>query len=197
MNENAKKLKSSLTCSYCSKIFKNPIELPCDDLICKEHLNAKEVVQKNKIKCSTCKQEFEVKNHDLKSNKSIQKQINDRVYLNEEEISLKQKIEDSIKIFYQMYEEFTLSKTKLDLECHNHFDEIRRKIDVQREDLKEKIDDIYVEMIEKTKEAEKTYLKSLDEKLSSSLKSFEIKTIDEYLNKTEETFLEYFAKGIL
>ena len=182
------KVKSSLTCSYCSKILKNPIELPCDDLICEEHLKVKEVVRKNKINCLTCKQEFQVKGNEFKLVKSIQKQINAQIFLNDEEISLKQKIEDSIKQFYQMYDEFSLSKNKVDLDCHNHFQEIRFQLDMHREKLKEKIDEIYMEMIEKTKEFEMSYLNSLDEKLSSSLKSIEIKSIDEDLNATEETF---------
>ena len=45
-----------------------------------------------------------------------------------------------------------------------------------------------MDMIEETKEFEIIYLKSLDEKLSSSLKSFEIKSLDQELNETEETF---------
>ena len=188
MNEYAKKVKSSLTCSYCSKIYKEPIELPCDDLICEEHLKEKEVVKQNKIKCLTCSKEFQVKGNDFKSVKSIQKQINAQIYLNEEEISLKKKIEDSIKLFYSMYEEFTSSKTQLDLDCHEHFQEIRFQLDMHREKLKEKIDYIYIEMIEKTKESETSYLKSFNEKLSCSLKSFETKSVEEDLKEVEETF---------
>ena len=48
------KLKSQLTCSHCSKIFRDPIELPCDDFICREHLSEKDVVKENKIKCKEC-----------------------------------------------------------------------------------------------------------------------------------------------
>ena len=115
------KSKSSLTCSYCSKIYVEPVELPCGDLICNEHLNVKEVVQTNKIKCSTCSKEFQVKQNDFKSVKSIQKQIDNKIYFSKEEISLKQRIEESIRIFYKMYEDFNLSKSKLDLDCHEHF----------------------------------------------------------------------------
>ena len=52
----------------------------------------KEVVQKNNIKCRACKQEFQVKGNVFKLNKSIQKQIDDQIFLNDEEINLKQKI---------------------------------------------------------------------------------------------------------
>ena len=149
-----------MTCSYCSKILKNSIELPCDDLICEEHLKEKKVAQKNKIKCLTCKQEFDVKENEFKLVKSIQKQINAQIFLNEEEKSLKQNIEESIKLFYEMYDEFSLSKSKLYLDCHNHFQEILFQLDMHREKLKEKIDDIYMEMIDKTKEFEASYVKS-------------------------------------
>jgi hypothetical protein len=72
-----------------------------------------------------------------------------------------------------MYEQFTLNKTTLDLDVHEHFQEIRFKLDEHREALKVKIDDVYMEMIDKTKKFEATYLKSLEDKLNASLKSFE------------------------
>ena len=52
------KLKSQLTCSYCSKIWKDPILLPCDEVICREHLAEREVVKENRIKCNKCKQVY-------------------------------------------------------------------------------------------------------------------------------------------
>ena len=45
-----KSQKSQLTCSYCSRIFKDPILLPCDDSICREHLSERDVVKQNKSK---------------------------------------------------------------------------------------------------------------------------------------------------
>ena len=44
------RLKTSLTCSYCSKIFKDPIELPCKHNLCKGHLIEKSVIKQNRIK---------------------------------------------------------------------------------------------------------------------------------------------------
>ena len=68
-------------------------------MICQAHLKEKEVVQKNKIKCSICSQEIHVKGNDFKLNELIQKQIDERIFLNEEEKTLKEKIEESIKSF--------------------------------------------------------------------------------------------------
>ena len=66
--------KSTLTCSYCSKILKDPIELPCGHNLCKEHLADKDVTKENRIKCGECKSDFEVKDNDFKfSQKAIRR----------------------------------------------------------------------------------------------------------------------------
>ena len=69
------KSKSQWTCLYCSKILKDPIELPCDHSICGQHLSEKSVIKENKIKCFTCKAEFKVKGNDFKSNEFSQEAI--------------------------------------------------------------------------------------------------------------------------
>ena len=61
------KLKITCKCSFCSKIFKNPIELPCKHSICREHLLEKDVQKIGIIKCVECKQEFPVKDNEFKS----------------------------------------------------------------------------------------------------------------------------------
>jgi hypothetical protein len=82
-------------------------------------------------------------------NKPVQKQLDIRVYLSdEEEKSLKSKMDESIRNFYQMNEEYVLNKNLVTLECHKHFQEVRFQIDEHREELKKKIDDISLEMIE-------------------------------------------------
>ena len=182
------KLKSSLTCSNCSKIFKDPVELPCDDYICREHLKEKDVIKQNKIKCSKCKQEFGVKDTDFKSVKAYNKLLLDQVHLSQIEINLRLKIEESIKIFYERYEELTQSKNLLDLDCHNHFQEVRRQIDLQREKLKKKIDKIALEMIENTKKIEASCLNSLSDDLNSFLKCVLTKSIGEDLKEVAEKF---------
>jgi hypothetical protein len=180
--------KSSLTCSYCSKILKDPIEMPCKHNLCEEHLAEKEVVKQNRIKCAACKQDFQVKENDFKSNNLAKKQLDELVYLSDEESTLKKQIEESIRKFFQMYEQFTLNKTTLDLDVHEHFQEIRFQLDEHREELKQKIDDIYMEMIQKTKTFEAAYLQSLADKLNASLKSFETKSLEQSLKETVETF---------
>ena len=143
--------KSTLTCSYCTKFFQDPIELPCNHNLCKEHLGEKDVVKQNRIECAQCKQDFQIKDNQFRSNYFIKKQLDELLFLSDEEFALKKKIEDSIRQYFQIYEQFSLNKTKLELDVHEHFQEIRFKLDEHREELKVKIDDIYMEMINKTK----------------------------------------------
>jgi hypothetical protein len=42
-----KSQKSQLICSNCSRIFKDPIELPCKDSICRQHLKERDIVKQN------------------------------------------------------------------------------------------------------------------------------------------------------
>ena len=179
------RLKSNFTCLFCQKIYKEPIEFPCEHLICREHLLERDVVKMNKIPCVDCKKEFEVKNREFRLNKPLNKLLENQVYLNDEEMYLKQKIEDSIRVLYQIYDEFISSKNKLEIECHNYFQDLRRKIDIHRETFKEKIDDIYMDMIERTIKCEASYLKNLNEKLE---KDFETESVDTEFKKLQNSF---------
>ncbi len=90
------KLKSQLTCSYCSKIYKDPILLPCDDSICREHFSERNVNKENEIKCNECNKEFAVKENEFKSSNVLTKLIESQSYLSVDESSLKQKLEESV-----------------------------------------------------------------------------------------------------
>ncbi len=145
------------------------------------------LVKQNKIDCPKWKYEFSVEKN-LKKNKFLQKLLDEQDYLSKKEIFIKQKIEGSIKVFFEMCEESILSKNFLNLDCHNNFQEIRFQFDYHREQLKEKIDYIYKEMIEKTKEFKASYLKNFNAKLEVSLKSLDTKSIEDELKQMKETF---------
>ena len=59
------------------------------------------------------------------------------------------------------------------MDCHNQFKEIRFQLDEHREKLKGQIDNIYMEMIEKTKSFEVIYLSEFKEKTDDLIKTFE------------------------
>jgi hypothetical protein len=179
------KWKSQLTCSYCSKIYKDPILLTCEDSICREHLSERDVVRENKIKCKLCSEEFGVKDNEFKSIKPFTNLIETQSYLSDEETSLKRDLDESLRKFFDYYDEFAKNKTQLESDVFEHFQEIRFQIDEHRERLKVKIDDIALAMTEKIKKHEEAYLKELKKSFSSFDDSqyLQIK-----LNELEETF---------
>ena len=184
---NSKMLNSKhqLTCSYCSRIFRDPIDLPCDDSICHEHLSERDVVKEKKIKCKECDEEFQVKDYDIKLNQTLANLIESHSYLSQEEIELKRELEDSIEKFYQFHDEFIQNRTKLESSVFDHFQEIRFQIDEHREELKKRIDEIALAMIAETKMYEEMYLKELKKSFSSF---DDCKSLQNELNQIEETF---------
>jgi hypothetical protein len=108
--------------------------------------------------------------------------------LTENEKCLKQQIEESIRDFYKLYEEFTQNKTSLDSDVYNHLHELRFQIDEHREKLKQKIDDIALAMIEQTQKFEAEYLKTLNDQLDAPLESYNKISIDNDFKEIEELF---------
>ena len=61
-------LKTELTCSYCMKIYRKPVILPCNHCLCEEHLKDIDVLKVKSIQCKTCKQEFGLDDNEFKPN---------------------------------------------------------------------------------------------------------------------------------
>ena len=99
MNRIALKEKLCLKCSNCSKLFRDPIELPCKHNVCREHLTEKEALKQNNIKCFKCKEEFVVKGNKFKSNESKIQLLSDQMFINEEMLKFQHEIEQNLKDF--------------------------------------------------------------------------------------------------
>jgi hypothetical protein len=52
-------------------IFKDPIQLPCEDTICCQHLSESDIVKENRIKCKECNDEFRVRENQFKSKNEL------------------------------------------------------------------------------------------------------------------------------
>ena len=183
--EMLKSQKSKLTCSYCSRIFMDPFDLPCGDSICRQHLSDKDVVKQNKITCKKFNEEFQVNPNEFKSNEALKKLVEGQSHLSDQELTLKLQLEESIKKFFEFYDEFSPKRTQLELDIFNHFQELRFQIDEHREELKKRIDDIALAIIDQTKIYEETFSKSLKEKFSSFDDS---QSLENEMNQIEELF---------
>jgi hypothetical protein len=175
-------VKEDFTCLICSKILKSPFSLPCGDTICEEHLKETEVLKNNSIKCKSCEETFEVKDNEMiRSNTTVQKLIQNERFLSDTEKSKKKSLEDSIENLFQLNEQLQVSKNIFDLDCYNHFQEVRRKIEVQREELKDQIDKHSLAMIDELKAIEETYAKRIKE---FQVEAYDLEKEKNILNET-------------
>lgn len=169
-----------IVCKICNKLFDEPIYLPCKHTVCKIHLKEENLIKKNKIECKICKLECDVSNKsDFKENLHVRAMLEADVYLSNDEKKVKKKLHALINKIQKVYVETQNKQLAFELESFEYFKEIRRQIDLQREELKEKIDEFAFSMIDLTKKTEKIYKDKL-EFLQKSLKPF----------KSEEAMIE-------
>ncbi len=95
--------------------------MPCGDSICREHLSEPDVVKENIIKCNKCKKDFEVKENEFNTNITLKKLVDDQSHLSREEQRVKLELEETIRKFFEFYEEFVQNRTQLDMDVFEHY----------------------------------------------------------------------------
>ena len=84
-------------------------------------------------------------------------------HLSEEQKLTKQSIKNMLSDFETLLQEFQSNQENFEINIIKNFDDTRFKIDLQREELKKKIHEIALEMIDQANEKEKNLLKDLIE----------------------------------
>ena len=124
-------------------------------------------------------------------NEIIKKIIELNIHLNEEQKTTKQTVSKMLSNCDTLLKEFNSNQANFEIKISKIFDQIRRKIDLHREELKNKIDDIALEMIRKTKEKEKNLLNDLNIANSNIINSGveeEVKSLLDELRKPNMIF---------
>ena len=88
--------------------------LPCGDSICQEHLKDAQIIDDNTLTCLTCQNQIlNLKENiaDIKPIKTIQKLLENEMYLSEEEKIIKNAIQISFRNFQKLYDDFLDSKS--------------------------------------------------------------------------------------
>ena len=167
---SVKNIKVEYACVMCNMIPKSPITFLCDCWACKAHLSD-HFVKEGKIMCTKCKKEFKVSNkEDFKEpQKMLQSVLNNELYLNEHEREAKLSFHCVIDRFKQKWEMLIAEKQPYEVENYDHFRELRRQIDIQKEklirDTTQKTEEVWLILIDKTKEVQAAFqqkLKNLD-----------------------------------
>ena len=106
-------LKSNMCCSYCTKILKKPISLPCGDSLCEEHLAEASIANQSKIKCCKCEEEFIIKDHKFLPNNTLQTLIDDFNFLSPNEQKFKYRIDHDLNVLLSYVEKFQTLDSEL------------------------------------------------------------------------------------
>jgi hypothetical protein len=142
-------VKASFDCDLCNKLLIDPIVLPCGNCICKAHLNelltniSKET---GTFICCICKDEHQIP----KNGFIIQKKLQNLIKLELNLLEPSPLYEECKKEIEEAKEKVVkIEQLKKDPESYiyDYFEDIKRQVDIRREDLKLKIDTYSDEII--------------------------------------------------
>ena len=173
-----------IICNSCKEKLKAPVFLPCGHSICKHHVEEMEENnnKRRKIECANCSETHEIPHNGFVPNRALEHLMKlkiDKLDLGEEYNSAFEKF----SLFADLLEYFNRVKNDPEMKIHTLLSDLRNKVDLRREVLKDEIDKKALEMIEKINEYEKDCKGSI--KLNSNLD----KKIDEWESEIEKSRL--------
>jgi hypothetical protein len=128
-------------CSICQKITKLAVRLPCDcQSVCREHIDQLLKLKDNESKiivCSICDKTHEILKT-LESDQLLNNEIATDLHLSNHDKSKKILLEEILDKVQNQIDDLTLKMNEFSLEQANHFENIRREIDIRRETIIEK-----------------------------------------------------------
>ena len=129
-----------IKCKKCDKVLEKPIVLPCGNFICEKHQN-EDKDENNSIYCSICDL-----NHEIPLNKGFIRvlPLDQLIEKNIECIDLGNEhhsANEQIKRFSDLFEKFEKFNSNLEYAIHNKISELKAKVDLRREELKNQVDE--------------------------------------------------------
>ena len=181
--------KSELTCNICKLVLStSPVNLPCSSVICGEHLRDG-TVKNGMLQCQECDKNFNVPRGGFPSNEKVVDILTSEVHLSDDEKEIKRVIQELVQKLEQLQNVVKLKQNDMEVTRFDYFAEIRRHIDIQREELKKKIDEIALKLIDQANEKEKAFTLKLKESISV--------VVDADINKIDQLLTREFRNPVL
>ena len=171
--------KEDLTCKYCNEIYKDPITFACGDSICKHHVEELSRLNNsaNKFMCPICNEESS--NSNFKVNKFMQKMVENEFH----KFQIDSKYKDTLESFKNEIQKLeTVLKDPENL-IYEEISELKRQVDLDREIVKSKIDDLADGMLKK--------LEYYEAKLKEECKSLDLKHYNELVDLSKSKLVDY------
>ena len=173
-------LKEKYRCKYCNQILKDPITLNCcGDHICKQHIEElRPSSSSNVFWCPLCDEENT--NQSLKSNELIQSMLDIEAY----KFEIDPKYEKIFESFKTEIENLETVLNDPDNVIYEQINELKRQVDLNREDLKSHIDALADNLIQQLEsygnQFRAEYKTNVDMKHYNSLVETSKKQLNEY-----------------
>ena len=166
----------TFSCYICKKIQKEPVYLPCLCVsVCQHHIkDLIESQQKDSIKCFECLENFDVEKEIFKPNKQLAKLLKLEDYLTEDEKRQKRDLIKNSENLLNSYGNFKTDYDKFQAIRVDHFEEVRRKVVLRRVELIEQIEEASKNLLEKLKEVEESFTKTVKESFQSQNADYEL-----------------------
>ena len=144
--------KLDYACKFCNQILKDPILLPCGLSICNEHTKN---LENNSLVCKTCN----VPHTRFSQNHELKTQIETlNSHLTENEFKWKKEFRLIYEQIEEMLDDFNLKANEFEYFTHEHFANIECQIELRRENLKMRIDDLSQELLEIVREKKQLFV---------------------------------------
>ena len=165
-------VSDSIKCTQCKETLKFPVVLPCGDSICKHHVDTKNDYKT--IECVLCNEIFDIPTNGFVRNKALEKLLEkdiNAIDLGEDYNSAFGKCQQ----FNDLFEYFNRIKNDPEMRIHSVISELRNKVDLRREELKQDVDKEALKIIEKLDEFKRQCKESIksDSKLDEKMKIWE------------------------
>ena len=149
-----------LTCKYCNKVYNEPITLPCGDSICKQHVHDLLAIDDtNTFLCPFCNERNS--NQNLRVNKTIQELLDAEVH----KFELDPKYERILSSFKTEIRNLEVILNDPESVIYDEIKELKRQVDLNREELKSQIDKLANDVIQKLESFEAEFKSKYKEKV--------------------------------
>ena len=199
------KIKNFFDCDLCHQVLVNPISFPCGSNVCKDHLDKlmKNVSkEKSFFQCEICQEEHFIPKSGFKANKMVQNGL--EIQFNTLKLTpIFDECKTVLKTAHERVAEIETLEKNSEGYIYEYYEEIKRQVDIRREDLKVKIDKYSDEVIQSIEGTQVNYIKISKQvnKISADIEHSK-KELDEYVKKfdtfdIDEKKFEAIKQGVV
>ena len=155
------KLKTSFDCDECHKLLAFPVLMPCGNIVCKSHIDKLQTDINNNISslaCGVCHEEHLVP----KNGFIVHRRLQTLLELELDSLKLSPAFEDckkEIEATKEKLETMESLEKNSEVYIYDYFEDVKRQVDIRREDLKLKIDNYSDDLIKSIDVNQKNYIK--------------------------------------